>query len=112
MSACYFCGFEPKSKAALIEMGNGELRCKSGTACHRRLRSGDYLRRRVRLALEVDSPLDPDTLWALANIREADRIGREIRKALYRNGLCVDCGVAAHSPGRPRCEPCHRKLRA
>lgn len=26
----------------------------------------------------------------------------------YRNGLCRDCGKAPYSPGRPRCEQCHR----
>jgi hypothetical protein len=26
----------------------------------------------------------------------------------YRNGFCVDCHVEPYSPGRPRCDECHR----
>ena len=26
----------------------------------------------------------------------------------YIRGLCIDCGKRRHSPGRPRCDACHR----
>src|SRR5271166_4181838 len=33
---------------------------------------------------------------------------RECRDAAYRTGLCIDCQDRPYSPGRPRCEACHR----
>jgi primosomal protein N' len=33
----------------------------------------------------------------------------EERKARYRAGLCITCGVNPHSAGRPRCDDCHSK---
>jgi hypothetical protein len=107
--SCCFCGFEPKSKATLIPLSDGRLRCKSGAACQRRLRAGSHLKHPVRLRLEIPGEdIDDDTMRALANIREADRIAREQRRAYYIHGLCIVCGVRPHSPGRPRCEACHR----
>lgn len=26
----------------------------------------------------------------------------------HRQGICIDCKTARHSPGRPRCDDCHR----
>lgn len=31
--------------------------------------------------------------------------------AAYRAGLCVDCLTEPHSPGRPRCDECHKTYR-
>jgi hypothetical protein len=110
--SCCFCGFKPKSKAALVAMADGRHRCKSGDACMRRLRAGKDLKGPVRLALETAAALDDDTRQAIANIREAERVAREIQRALYIHGLCITCGTRPHSPGRPRCEQCHRKRNA
>lgn len=30
------------------------------------------------------------------------------QREAHRRGWCVDCKAARHSPGRPRCEACHR----
>ncbi len=38
----------------------------------------------------------------------AVELTREAANAAYRAGLCIQCGSQPHSPGRPRCEPCHR----
>jgi hypothetical protein len=89
-------------------MGEDRLRCKSGAACQRRLRAGTHLKRPVRLALEIATQLDEDTRTAVANFKEVERIEREVRNTYYRHGLCTACGVMPHSPGRPRCEQCHR----
>jgi hypothetical protein len=62
----------------------------------------------VRLALEIAAQLDDDTRQAIANVKESERIAREVKRALYIHGLCTVCGVRPHSPGRPRCEACHR----
>ena len=109
MTGCCFCGFESKSRAVFLGLQDGRTRCKSGAACQRRMRAGTHLKRPVRLALEVAAQLDPDTRAAIANVKEAERVAREVRHAYYRMGLCVDCGVRGHSPGRPRCAACHAK---
>jgi len=101
LNRCKLCGFETKSR-----MVDG--RCKSTVACLRRLRAGHFLKRAVRLKLESSLPWDEDTLAAAENVREAARVAREIRKSLYIYGLCIGCGIRPHSPGRPRCEQCHR----
>ena len=102
MTECYYCGFTTKSKAAMIELESGLTRCKSGDACMRRLRSGEHLKRRVRLTLEAPDVLEPPLV-------SADRVRAE-RNERYRKGICVDCGERKHSPGRPRCDWCHEKL--
>ena len=71
--------------------------CLSETSCTKRLRE------RVGVRLVLENPP------VLAAEEEQDRVAREIRHAYYRFGLCVDCGVLPHSPGRPRCEACHEK---
>lgn len=53
----------------------------------------------VRLALENPPTPEPKD-------EQAD-VARATRRALYRYGLCTDCGLRPHSPGRPRCEYCH-----
>ena len=106
---CRFCGFKSKSRAVFTAMEDGRHRCKSGAACQRRLRSGQHLERRIRLSLEkIATQADEDTRQAIENFKEAERVAREIRNALYRYGLCTACGIRPHSPGRPRCEACHR----
>lgn len=35
----------------------------------------------------------------------ADPVSPRLR---YIAGLCIDCGLHNHSPGRPRCENCHK----
>lgn len=101
MTTCSFCGFTSKSRAVFVTMENDRIRCKSGTACQTRLRSGKCLKAPVRLKLE-SSPIHTAE-------EESARVTREIRHAYYRHGLCVDCGVLPYSPGRPRCEACHAK---
>ena len=32
------------------------------------------------------------------------------RDAAYRAGLCIECGTARHSAGRPRCNACHDEV--
>jgi hypothetical protein len=53
----------------------------------------------VRLVLENPPVHTPET--------EERRVEREIRAACYQHGLCTDCGIRPHSPGRPRCSVCH-----
>ena len=45
----------------------------------------------------------------------AIELTRDARNAAYRAGPCIGCTdprrigcINPHSPGRPRCEPCHR----
>jgi hypothetical protein len=79
-----------------VKMENGL--CASGVQCTKRLRA----RVGVRVVLQ-GSPLpthEPERTEQL-------RIAREVRATYYRLGLCVDCGIVGHSPGRPRCEACH-----
>ena len=69
--------------------------CVSVKPCTKRLRA------RVGVKLVLENPPTPTTET------EQARIARETQRAYYVHGLCVDCGVRHHSPGRPRCEACH-----
>lgn len=94
MNTCELCGFESKRA-----MPDG--RCASWSACLRRLRSGEHLKRPVRLVLESSGRT------AAAPEGEPARVAREIRRVLYIRGLCVGGCGRRYSAGRPRCEECH-----
>lgn len=95
--SCRRCG----SDSTRVKYVDGQ--CVSTAACTKRLRE----RVGIRLELETVSPLDDDTRQAIANIKESARRIKEIRNIYHKFNLCVDCGVAQHSPGRLRCESCH-----
>ena len=87
---CVRCGCE----SPRVKMLHGVL-CVSRAACDKRRRE----RVGVTLALENPPIHTPET--------DERRVERATRAALYKFGLCVDCGLVPHSPGRPRCETCH-----
>jgi hypothetical protein len=102
---CSICGCQPKRKGLVILEPGVDFdsepiaKCKSAPACRKRWSD----RVGVRVVLEGGPPVASPELAHLAQARAA-------RNDRYRRGLCCDCGRKPYSPGRPRCERCHKLL--